>query len=91
MKTIWKFELAVTDSQTVMMPEGAHVLCIQVQGGGDVPQIWAAVDTEAERVRRHFRTFGTGHPLSGMNAPHYVGTYQIRGGTLVFHVFEDAS
>lgn len=87
-KTIWKFELDITDSQHVQMPKGAEVLAVQVQR--DRPCIWAMVDPAAATEIRHFETFGTGHDIfcdMGIER-NYVGTYQVQGGSLVFHVFE---
>jgi len=31
MKTIWKFELEITDRQGITMPEDAEILCVKVQ------------------------------------------------------------
>ena len=83
--TIWKYPIEVTDDQAVDMPAGAQVLSVQVQGGA--PCVWATVDPDAPVRPRRLRTFGTGHPdcdFSGV----FVGTYQLRGGSLVFHLFD---
>jgi hypothetical protein len=85
MKTIWKYELPVDDACEIRMPEGATVLCVQVQFGR--PHIWALVNSGHTLVPRQFRTVGTGHPLPEKLGV-YVGTYQVSGGNLVFHVFE---
>jgi hypothetical protein len=86
MKTIWKFELDF--NSTFEMPKGAEILTVQLQK--DIPCLWALVDTEKELEKRHFETYGTGHPLSYErgNSKVYIGTYQIANGALVFHVFE---
>lgn len=84
-KTIWKFELSGDHVQQVEMPDGAAIVCLQLQGGS--PCIWAMVNPEANRVKRTFEIFGTGHPVPEATRM-YVGTYQIYGGSLVFHVFE---
>lgn len=92
MVAIWKFPLEVTDVQTVVMPAGAVVLCVQMQR--DWPCLWAKVpDPGAVFVdRRQFRIVGTGHHFADDEVGAYIGTYQrpIDGG-LVFHVFEAAS
>jgi hypothetical protein len=85
-KRIYKYELAITDSQTVTMPEGAEILAVQVQRGA--PCLWALVNPELRAVERHIETFGTGHPVDTGVERLYIGTYQISGGSLVFHVFE---
>jgi hypothetical protein len=82
---IWKFPLLVTDLQSVALPAGAKLLSVQAQG--DMPQLWALVDEMAAIEHRTFATYGTGDPIPS-DPGAYVGTYQIRGGTLVLHVFE---
>ena len=85
MRTIWKYALQVADLQTIAMPQGAQVLCVQTQSG--IPQLWALVDPGAPMKERAFVTYGTGQEMP--DCPDvYIGTYQIRGGALVFHVFE---
>ncbi len=88
MKAVWKFPLAVETHQSVRMPQGAELLSLQVQH--EVPCIWALVDEDADLVVRDFLTFGTGHTNIHPRTPgsDFVGTYQISGGDLVFHVFE---
>ena len=85
MPTIWKFPLVVSDVTGAPMPRGAKVLCVQAQH--DVPCIWALVDPDAPVEPREFRIIGTGHPITDELGP-YVGTFQLMGGGLVFHVFE---
>lgn len=87
MKKIFKYSLKVDEVQMVEMPKGAAVLCVQEQSG--IPCLWAEVDPDAERVCRSFVTYGTGHSMDDGPSKHYVGTYQLRGGSLVFHVYTD--
>ncbi len=87
MKKIFKYPLQTMDDQLIKMPAGAVVLTIQVQQ--DVPCIWAEVDPVAPIIKRRFLTVGTGHPMPDVDSAHYVGTYQIQGGALVFHVYTD--
>lgn len=84
MKTIWKFQLNVTDVQPISIPAGARPLSVQVQAG--VPCLWALVDPHAKRATLYVRTFGTGHTCDA-DVSSFVGTYQL--GALVFHVFAD--
>lgn len=87
MKTIWKYELNICDRQTIEVPASARMLTLQTQG--DSPRIWALVDTEEkESVRREFHTFLTGGILPESDNLEYIGTYQILGGSLIYHVFE---
>jgi hypothetical protein len=85
---IWKWTLEVTDLQTILMPEGAHVLSVQTQD--DVPQLWALVDETMPTEPHTFATYSTGHRLPyRTDYGRFIGTYQIKG-MLVFHVFEQA-
>lgn len=88
MRTIYKYGLKTTDVQTLKMPKGARILCVQTQR--DEPQLWAEVDTDAPDESRVIETFGTGHHMrAGMGVERsYVGTYQLRGGSFVYHVYE---
>lgn len=85
MLTIWKFPLVLEDFQWLWMPHGAELLSVQAQAGK--PQLWALVDPSAVKVKRSIRTCGTGHSLREEHGK-YVGTYQLDGGALVFHVFD---
>ena len=82
---IWKYELDIANEATLDMPEGAKVLTVQTQEG--VCCIWAQVDASKPKVKRHFSVYGTGQPLP-QNPGIYLGTFQLHGGQLVFHVFE---
>ncbi len=86
MTKIYKYVLETTDSQYVNMPAEAEVLCVQTQHG--TPCIWARVDPDAPTHPRRFLVFGTGHEITGYPG-RYVGTYQIDGGALIFHVYEE--
>ena len=82
--TIWKFPIPLEDEFELEMPLGAAILCVQVQG--EEPCIWARVDPKAKKHRRVFRLAGTGREIPKELG--YIGTFQLRGGTLVFHLFE---
>ena len=90
MTTIWKYTLKTTDAQTISMPANARILSLQTQFG--IPCLWVMVDPAAAPEPRQFFTYGTGHkiiePISNLQ---FVGSYQLDGGALVFHVFETAS
>jgi hypothetical protein len=81
--TVWKYLIDADDSQSIAMPSGAEILTVQVQGG--IPFLWALVDPRRPLEHVLVQIVGTGHPFDPMGE--YVGTYQIDGGTLVFHVF----
>ena len=83
MKTIWKFR--ITGDQTIEMPGGAKVLCVQEQKGD--PYLWALVDSDTPTSKRAFSIFGTGHDVPS-DPGSYIGTFQLNDGQFVFHVFE---
>lgn len=87
---IWKFEPLASEAFSLRMPRGAEILTVQVQHGK--PQIWAKVDPTAPVESRRFALFGTGHRIpderESEHALRYVGTFQVDGGALVFHLFE---
>lgn len=87
-KAIWKFPVSVTDKQIVYMPAGARLLHIAEQGSAGM-YLWAQVDTEAEIVPRAIRIFGTGQPMPD-DPGIYIGTFQLKGGALVFHAYDTA-
>ena len=87
-RAVWKFPVPLgtsSDVFTITMPEGAEPLTVQVQSSE--PQIWALVNPENPLTSRRFRMAGTGHPISE-EITRYVGTFQVFGGSLIFHVFE---
>ena len=86
---IWKFPVAVTDSFSLSIPAGAQILSVQTQRG--LPQMWALVDPQIPPEQRHFRTMGTGHkyPAELFGFCQYWGTFQMHGGALIWHVFEE--
>jgi hypothetical protein len=85
MYSIWKYPVPISDLFTILMPTGSRLLSVQVQGSE--PQLWALVDPEAPIVRRALRVHGTGHDVA-TDIGAYVGTFQMRMGTLVFHLFD---
>lgn len=87
MGTIYKYPLDVCGSQSIEIPRGAVPLSVQVQHG--CPQLWAIVDSDRQTEVVRVETVATGQPLDSgrMAGMSHVGTYQLRGGSLVFHVF----
>ncbi len=83
-RQVWKFELHPGEN-VIEMPAEAKLLTVQMQHGE--PYLWALVYTDAPRTLREFNVVGTGHNLpEGVGL--YVGTFQMEGGALVWHVFE---
>ena len=87
MDSIYKYELEVDDEQLLTLPANAAILTVQVVG--NVPYLYAVVDLDTEETEeRHILTFGTGHQIEDDLKAHYVGSYQLLDGKLVYHVFE---
>lgn len=88
MLTVYKYPLPIGDAFTIDMPDGAEIITAQVQHGK--PCIWAIVNTAAQNVTRTFRLAGTGSDLSDIipMGRHYIGTFQLLSGGLVFHLWE---
>jgi len=84
MKVIHKFTLGVTNEQSVTLTDGAQPLCVQVQNGK--PQLWVLLDPQEQPIEYTVYTVGTGHNTHHIKET-YLGTYQLEGGALVFHVF----
>lgn len=84
-KTIWKFPILVHDEQDIVMPQGADILWVDNQQGQ--PCIWAQVDPDAPRAPKRIRIFGTGDPMPD-ELGDYVGTFMMKDGALVFHLYE---
>lgn len=85
-KTVWKYEFHLIDEFAIEMPKGARVLAAQEQYGS--PMMWALVDPTQPVEMRRFRLAGTGHKIDNADHLTYVGTLQLQGGGLVFHLFE---
>ena len=86
---IYKYPLALTDTQSIVLPEGAEVLHVGMQDDGLM--LWALVDADRTGVHRTFQVAGTGHSVSLPGGRLvYIGTVLAPLG-LVWHVFERVS
>ena len=85
MKTIYKYPLIIGD-QDIEMPKGAQILTVQVQN--DMPCLWALVAPSNPPELKRITVAGTGHNIFEVDLLAYVGTFQLHGGELVFHVFQ---
>ncbi len=85
MKSIWKFQLDVTDRQVLCVPKGMKILSVRTQR--ETPCLWALVDPDAKSVPLTIYVYGTGHPVPD-NPGRFIGTVFLSGRSLVFHVFE---
>jgi hypothetical protein len=91
MEVVWKYPLEATFLNEIMMPKGSRILCVQTQK--ECPCLWVLVPEEEGKKPddfecRKFVVVGTGHPLESLWSSTYIGTVQVAGGQLVFHIFE---
>lgn len=91
MRSIYKYDIVNTGNGVIEGPI-TKLLTAQVQHGTIV--VWAEVDTEAENVKYQIIPIGTGWPLDApvgeqciLDTHQYIGTVQLAGGGLVFHVY----
>lgn len=83
--TIYKYPLLGLGDQRVAINGLVKLLCVQTQF--NAPMLWALVDSSSSDVTEiRLLTYGTGHSITRAG-DEYLGTYQIHGGSLVFHVF----
>ncbi|MFW2163132.1 hypothetical protein ACG93T_17440 [Acinetobacter beijerinckii] len=84
-KTIYKYDLAIQDNQTIEMPAGSKALCIDVQHGD--PKLWVLCNPDMPKISYEVLCVDTGQEI---NKPigQYLGTIHIsRAVPLVFHFF----
>lgn len=80
---IYKYPLALRDTQTVRMPQGATLLDVLMQGGG--PVLYALVSKNTEIEDRRIAIYGTGHDIP--RPGEYVAT--VSDGKFVWHIFDE--
>ena len=87
METIYKYPLELKDKQTIEMPIGSQILCVQTQF--DKPCIWAMVNPNLPPVGVKIEIYGTGGSITNPYPSYlkYIGTFQIYRGHEVYHVF----
>ena len=83
MSTIWKYQLKLTDEQTVNMQKDAEILTVQLQGCSLC--LWARVNPSNSQESRNILIHGTGHQVD--DKAKYIATFQC-SVDMVFHVFE---
>ena len=84
MKRIYKYQLEITDTQTIKTPGIPKFLCAQAQG--DKLFVWVEIDDSQPDFVSEVFVFGTGHPI--LDHPiKYLSTVQTHGGQLVWHVY----
>ena len=87
METIYKYQLKNTSGRyDFIFPSDAEILLVKVQR--NVPCIWVKHDLDKPLVTRHFRLYGTGHPIEEERNLYHHGSFFMDNGTFVFHLFE---
>lgn len=81
MRTIFKYELSVTDTQTLSLH--GKILTVGVQGSSIM--LWAVHDDDALARQVRVSVRGTGHLMGEADERDYIGTVFL--DWLVFHVF----
>ena len=86
MKTIWKYELKITDEQTISLPVNSKILSVQNFNGKLC--LWAIVNSEDAEKERKIAIIGTGNPLwCNLKFWNFIDTVQMESG--VWHVFSE--
>lgn len=84
---VYKYPIPTETDFVIEMPSGSSLLSVQLQH--EHPQLWALVDPSAPLVQRRLALYGTGHDIpSTTKTGMFVGTFQVRCGLLVFHLFD---
>lgn len=81
-----KYEIHQTLEFTTLMPEGASVVAIGIDGEGK-PHMWAKADPYVRKVTRIFRVLQTG-ALWDDDVWTYVGSYATGHGVFQWHLLE---
>lgn len=87
MKSIWKYTLKASTSQTIEIPIGSRILSAESQKDDIV--IYALVNSEELSFESYeILTYGTGHSiLENIDNHNFLGTVKMHSDALVFHVF----
>lgn len=82
---IWKYTLALKTHQEIILPIGFEILSVQNQH--ELACIWVRVNDNPSVHQQSvfFTTYSTGDTVDVLKQ--YVGTYQIKHGQEVYHVY----
>lgn len=86
METVYKYKIELQDEQIVKLPRGVKILNVDTQDSEIF--IWALVDTERDLREIKILIRGTGHEIISCINKKYIGTIQLLGGKLIYHIFE---
>lgn len=81
---IWKYPIEIVDEQTIILPKGAEILHVNMQG--EQLCLWAKVNHLISLTEeRNIAVIGTGNPMLTRDY-FYLGTVFDR--VFVWHIFE---
>lgn len=83
MRTIWKYELEITDHQQIKMPGPAVPMAVMKQGNRVC--LWAEVDPSLKDNIYEVFIVGTGRPVPQFSNAKYTGS--VIDGPFVWHVW----
>jgi hypothetical protein len=87
MIVVYKYVLAETDDQTILMPKGAKILSVGAQR--DLICLWALINDGDPMMGHRFYIVGTGYPASHVVRSTFLGTVSLHNAELIFQVFQD--
>lgn len=94
-RAVWKYDIPIDQAANTLgyfasIPTGAQFLHCAIQYRENTITTWFEVNPDAPEETRCFRVFGTGHTID-QRGLYYRGTTLHFNGTLVLHLYEDAS
>ena len=85
-RRIYKYEIDISDTQTLTLPKGAEILSVINQS--ESVCIYALVDTETTETEEYsLQCYGTGHTIRHDDSYRFLGTVVMLSGRFVLHVF----
>lgn len=85
MRQVFKYPIPLEDHFELELPEVNRVLKVDVQLNR--PMLWVLVDPTRKTEPSKFRLAGTGHEIADGDYNEYIGSFQLSGGSLIFHLF----
>ncbi len=71
------------------LPADAQILDVQIQHEDEGAQMWCLLDPDSPKIERRFVTYETGHSIEiPQENLKYRGTFQLNGGSWIYHIFE---
>jgi len=87
MYKVFKYKIQIKDYFSLVLPQNAKILSVQVQYGK--AQIWALVNPHNTVETRNFRLIDTGEQIEdSLERLDYIGTFQLDDEEYVGHLFE---